>query len=561
MKKLFNIGVMAMLIGSVGQGALAGTITGTVTGPDGAPFRAAFVRVQNLKTKMTMMVLSDNQGKYWTDKLDAGIYQVWATSVGYKSSPARRNNVTVDDNSRLEFDFTMRDGVVEWSELTKYQAGMLLPEAHGNGKAVLIQQCFNCHAFGKIGAVGRHDVNGWKDEIDVMRMTGVARIKPDVTNEVAQYLAAAFGPDSTTPDSPAQLPGYQAVKQDHNSFSDDALNIMYVDYQLTGDPKDRPGSARQDKDGFMWMEMSGGLSRLDPATGEIKTWRLTNLSSNFIHEILPTPDGAVWLTLEAQGGVARFDTRTEKFEVFIDQDNNAKFDQAKPTQKDPNDPFPNLPEPAGTQGGGARSHTAVMDHEGNIWISGRPLKKFDTKTLKYTYYSAEAPDTYGISFDRGNIWFAQFNAKDHQDIGMVDVKTNQITHFNPPAGVTPRRLKVDSRQVIWIGDYFGGSLTRFDPANGQFKVFKLPGPMPTPYGVEVDHNNDVWYASMYTDVIGKLDPKTGKVTEYPSPYGERGTRDMAEDAQGRIWYGAQPYFKAGYFRLRTEAEKTAVLSQ
>ena len=51
--------------------------------------------------------------------------------------------------------------------------------------------------------------------------------------------------------------------------------------------------------------------------------------------------------------------------------------------------------------------------------------------------------------------------------------------------------------------------------------------------------------------------KTGKVTEYPSPYGERGTRDMFEDAQGRIWYGAQPYFKAGWFRVRTEAEKAA----
>jgi streptogramin lyase len=66
---------------------------------------------------------------------------------------------------------------------------------------------------------------------------------------------------------------------------------------------------------------------------------------------------------------------------------------------------------------------------------------------------------------------------------------------------------------------------------------------------------------MYTDVMGKLDPKTGQVTEYPSPYGERGTRDMSVDAQGRIWYGAQPYFKAGYFRVRTAAEKAAALGQ
>jgi hypothetical protein len=48
------------------------------------------VRVLNTKTKMTMMVLSDSQGRYWTDPLDAGTYDIWATSVGYKGEPVRR---------------------------------------------------------------------------------------------------------------------------------------------------------------------------------------------------------------------------------------------------------------------------------------------------------------------------------------------------------------------------------------------------------------------------------------------------------------------------------------
>jgi hypothetical protein len=396
MKQHFTAGLAALLLASVGQAALAGTIVGTVMGSDGAPFRAAFVRVQNLKTKVTMMVLSDNQGRYWTDPLDAGTYQVSATAVGYRSDPVRRNNVTVENAGRLTLDFTMRNGTVEWSELTKYQAGTLLPQAHGNGKDVLIQQCFNCHAFGKIGAVGRHDVSGWKDEIDVMRLSGVARIRPEVANDISQYLAAAFGPGSATPQSPAELPGYQAVKQDRRAISDDALNIMYVDYVLTGSPKDRPGTARPDRDGKMWLEMSAGLSRLDPDTAELKTWRLTNLTSNNIHEILPTPDGSVWLTLEAQGGLARFDPKTEKFEVYIDQQANNKYDLGKPVQKDPNDPFPNLPIPEGTQSGGARSHTAAVDHEGNIWVSGRPLKKFDVAAGKYGYFNAEVPDSHRV---------------------------------------------------------------------------------------------------------------------------------------------------------------------
>ena len=130
-----------------------------------------------------------------------------------------------------------------------------------------------------------------------MKQVGVARIKPEVANTVATYLEAALGPDSATPASPAQLPAYQKVKQEGDYFSDDALGIEYVDYELTGDPRDRPGTAKPDKDGMMWVEDDGGTSRINPTTGEVKTWRLPEpYSHSGIHEILPTPDGSVWLT-------------------------------------------------------------------------------------------------------------------------------------------------------------------------------------------------------------------------------------------------------------------------
>src|ERR1700730_18486940 len=112
MKKHLTVSLAALLLTSVAHAAWAGTISGTLKGPDGTPFRAAFVRVQNLQTKMTMMVLSDNQGRYWTDRLDPGAYQVSATAVGYKSDPVRRNDVMVDEASRLTIDFAMRDAPV-----------------------------------------------------------------------------------------------------------------------------------------------------------------------------------------------------------------------------------------------------------------------------------------------------------------------------------------------------------------------------------------------------------------------------------------------------------------
>jgi virginiamycin B lyase len=205
----------------------------------------------------------------------------------------------------------------------------------------------------------------------------------------------------------------------------------------------------------------------------------------------------------------------------------------------------------------------VADPAGNIWASGRPLKKFDIETKKYTNFP-DVPDTYGIAVDKeGNIWAGEFTARDYRKLVKVDSKTNKVTKYLPPntddkLNGAPRRVKVDSQGYVWCADYFGGNLTRFDPKTETFKIFQIPGPTPTPYGMGVDHNDNVWYTSFYTDVTGKLDPKTGKFTEYPSPYAERSTRDLNEDAKGRIWFGAENIFRVGYFRLRTASEMAAV---
>ena len=562
MRKFLTLAFISLFI-SVGYAAAGGNIAGTIKGPDGAPFKTAFVRAQNVQTKMITMVLSNGQGKYLVNNLAPGIYEVLATAVEFKGDPAKRSDIKVDDGQTVSLNFTMQPGKVQWSQLTRYQAGMLLPKPTSGPEAkdrdVLLQQCFGCHGMSKWGMRADHD--GWASAIGVMREVGVADIKPDVAEQAATYLSSVFGPDSDTPSSPAQLPGYQAVRQDHNSWSDDALNIMYVDYQLTGEPKDRPGTGRPDKNGFIWLEMGGGLSRLNPETGELKTYRLDDPTRPAIHEVFPTPDGSsVWLTIQDQNALVRFDTHTEKFDpVYKDA-----YDGPRVRQTNTIAPWPQfLNNDMETISSAPRTHTAVQDLAGNIWASGRPLKKFDVETKKYTNFP-DVPDTYGIAVDKeGNIWAGEFTARDYRKLVKVDPRTNKVTKYTPPntddqLNGAPRRVKVDSQGYVWCADYFGGNLTRFDPKTETFKIFKIPGPTATPYGMGIDHNDNVWYTSFYTDVTGRLDPKTGKFTEYPSPYGERSTRDLMEDAKGRIWYGAENVFRVGYLRVRTPAEMAAL---
>ena len=59
----------------------------TINGFGGAPFPAAFVQARNAKTKITVMVLSDNNGRYRIENLPAGDYQVQARTIGFRSDP------------------------------------------------------------------------------------------------------------------------------------------------------------------------------------------------------------------------------------------------------------------------------------------------------------------------------------------------------------------------------------------------------------------------------------------------------------------------------------------
>src|ERR1700753_3451052 len=73
--------------------ALGGSIVGTVTGPDGKPFMGAFVAAENPKSRMTLNVLSDAQGRYHIDNLAGATYTVRGATIGDASEP--RTNVSL----------------------------------------------------------------------------------------------------------------------------------------------------------------------------------------------------------------------------------------------------------------------------------------------------------------------------------------------------------------------------------------------------------------------------------------------------------------------------------
>src|SRR5437899_7792912 len=97
------LGLSVGLSGLAASAADAATITGTVTGPDGAPLRAAFVQARHAKLKMTVSVLSDNQGRYAVENLPAGEYRLQVRAIGTKSDPKTGINLVADQSVAHDF--------------------------------------------------------------------------------------------------------------------------------------------------------------------------------------------------------------------------------------------------------------------------------------------------------------------------------------------------------------------------------------------------------------------------------------------------------------------------
>ena len=523
MKPTSLIFTVIALVSSWGYAAFGGTISGTVKDPGGAPFKGAFVRARKQKSNVTVSVLSDQQGRYQIRDLQAGDYDIQATAVGYKGDPSKAVKVEAQP---VSLDFGLQKGAVQWTDLSNYQARELLPA--GKGKPLLVTRCFACHGIQTRMAARRQDQASWWRDVDYMRdsMRYFLRdqINDEAAAELATYLTDNFGLDSTAPHSPAEMPAWEKVKR--GEFSDEAMKIVYVDYDLPG-PNRMPWSAAPDKDGNHWIPYYGRanqVGRLDPKTGLVQEFRAPYPDTAAIHSAVMGPDGTVWFSEQGSNRLGHLDPRTREVGEY----------QAP------------LKPGIGTERGS--KHTVRVDPSGTVWATGSPLSKFDPRTEKFTEIT-EVPSSYGITLDKeGNVWFTEFT--ETGKIGKVDPKTLKVTKYTPPTpNARPRRIQIDTDGSVVFAEFGSGKIARFDPKTETFKEYPLPGPAPTPYALGIDRSGNIWYSSEATDIVGRLNPRTGEVIEYPFPYSENSMREFHLDAEGRMWFGTPPNNKVGYFVL------------
>ncbi len=104
------------------------------------------------------------------------------------------------------------------------------------------------------------------------------------------------------------------------------------------------------------------------------------------------------------------------------------------------------------------------------------VEVFDAPHGRGPYGIATAPD--------GSIYYASL-AGSH--IAHIDLDSGAATVIAPP---TPnqgaRRVWADSRGRIWVSEWNAGQVSVFDPADGSWRSWRLPGDLPRAYAVYVD---------------------------------------------------------------------------
>ncbi len=586
--------LMATLPAAQAASSTEANFSGTIKGANGKPLEGVTVSVRRQDRTITTSVFSDEQGKYFFPALEAGDYRIWAQAVGFETARAEQKAA-----GEVHQDFTLKP----YSDLARQVSGAewiaSLPEdsfENRRMKGLFRNNCAGCHQPNFV-LQNRFDEAGWTRIINVMERVGIYGDPPredtapmpllrTYKGELAKYLAKMRGPDP----SPVKFKLYPRPRgeaaqvviteyditsnadTDHNVTQDgsDWMEGVPSAYEARG-----PHDAQVDPNGFVWIADSQAnsvrtVSRLDPKTGEVKNFKLDGRRGLAMrsHGIAIDPKGIAWFN--ADGGLGKIDTKTEKVEYF--------------------EPPRNMMRVGGT---------LDFDLQGNVWASGdEGCSRFEPATKKFTEYKSLSPGnegrTYGIAADaEGNCWWAEMN---YDKLGKSDIRTGksvevtlqpvpgwaenytardrEIFQFagadwnsTPPSSQAPRRLSADKRgNFIWVADWWGDNLVKIDiKTNKVLNYYQYPGPgYAGVYSTVVDKNGMVWINLMNADRVARFDPKTEKWTTFQLPTIGTETRFIAVD-NGKdtveVW---TPYWrtsKLARIQFRTKGPKEPLQAQ
>ena len=269
----------------------------------------------------------------------------------------------------------------------------------------------------------------------------------------------------------------------------------------------RPHDVAPAADGGVWYTAQniGDLGWLDPATGE--TVHIPLGDGSRPHGVIVDDEGTPWITDGGLDAIVSVDPVSHEVTTY---------------------PLPG-------ERADANLNTAVFDGSGLLWFTGQSgvYGSLDPGTGEMEVFDApRGRGPYGITATpNGAVYYASLAGS---YVGMVGDDGSATVLEPPTPGQGARRVWSDSQGSIWVSEWNTGALSRYDPDNGEWEVWPLPGDDPATYAVYVDEADVVWVSDFGADALVRFDPVTETFDTYPLPH-QSGEVRQIHGRPGEVW--------------------------
>jgi streptogramin lyase len=486
------------------QSAAPAALTGKVSSAVEGAMEGVVVSAN--KGIVTVSVVSNDKGEFSfpASKLGAGDYALSIRATGYNLEGPKTVTLAGDKPTNIDVKLVKTRNLA--SQLTNLEWMLSVPGTDDQKKA--LTGCTNCHSVERIlnsayNADEMYDVikrmaqysnNSFYKKPQIRaEVRDINRFVPNA-EKVAAYFASINRSEGERTWELKTLPRVSGA----------GTKVIITEYDLP-EQTIQPHDVMVDADGIVWHSDFSGqmLGRLDTKTLQHKAYSVPVQRQGWptgALDLESDPQGNLWLGLMFQHGAAKFDRKTEQFQMIRLPDDMLKADSQQAMV-------------------GPQNWTV----DNKLWMQDparRGLYRVDLtsgKTELFEPFKNRAGSPYSIFSDKeNNIWFLDFGG---ENIGKIDAKTTQLTLYPTPTKRSrPRRGRIDDEGRIWFAEFGGERIGMFDTKTEKFKEWEVPGRFFAPYDADLDKNGNLWTGGMNADRILRLNTETGKFTEYQLPH-------------------------------------------
>ena len=461
---------------------------------------------------LTTTVVSDAQGRYRfpASRLGPGRYALSIRAIGYDLDSAVSVEVAAQRSAAA--DLRLRQASDLASQLSNAEWLASFPGT--DEQKASVRGCAHCHTLALV-THSRHDANAFMAVVE--RMSGYPPLAFPLMPQRTPAPRIGGGPVSAERQRQAARRQAEYLSTVNLSSGERwsypfktlprpkgaATRVVYTEYALPQRTR-QPHDVIVDSEGMVWYASFGEqiIGKLDPRTGKITEYDVPVLKPGAPKGILGMrfdEDQNPWLAMQFQGGIAKFDKRTGKFQTWsLPKELNGDHVQINQVSPD-------------------RHHV-----DGKVWFQDAgtyTILRLDVRSGRFEVfepYKIPRPNVYDVIPDSANNGY--FLPLGSEEIGRIDAKSGAITMFKTPTpGSGPRRGSMDAQERLWFAENRADRIGMFDTRTERFQEWPAPTPGAWPYDVTTDKNGEAWSGGEYNDRILRLNPRTGQFIEYLLP--------------------------------------------